>query len=190
MTSMRVLWLLLGMSWLAAEIVVARRNRFNPDAVVDSETQSESRLWRAAIAGLAAALFVKTLHWAPIPVAYLPRQALALPLFAAGLALRFHAVGILGRFFTTGVAILNSHDLITSGPYRLVRHPSYAGLLLAFAAAGIAMGDFIALLVLVIPTFFAVRNRIEVEELMLQKRFGQAYADYCLVTKRLIPHIY
>lgn len=190
MTSIRLLWLLLGSLWITAEVVLARRSKLAPAELLDSETQSEYRLWSVIAACLLSALFIKTLHLAPLPVAYLPRQTIALALFTAGLLLRFCAVSILGRLFTTGVAIQADHILVVRGPYRWVRHPAYSGLLLAFLAAGVAMGDAIAIMILVAPTFYVLRSRIAVEERMLKSRFGRTYEHYCKTTKKLLPKIY
>ena len=53
-------------------------------------------------------------------------------LFVAGLILRWWAIIILGRFFTVDVTIEKDHELVERGPFRIVRHPSYTGVLLAF----------------------------------------------------------
>lgn len=189
MTSIRLLWLLLSLLWISSEILLARRTRLNPSAALVSE-RSEYLLWGIFGAALLIALTLKALHWLPIPLAYLPRQLLALPLFAAGLYLRFHAVSSLGRLFTTRVAIQQQHELIQLGAYRWVRHPAYTGLLIAFMAAGLAMGDALALLILTGATFYALHRRIIIEEKLLHQQFGTAYQEYCRTTKRLIPGIY
>ncbi len=100
------------------------------------------------------------------------------------------AVISLGKFFSTRVCIHKTHRLITTGLYRYIRHPSYSGLLICFFAAGIAMGDFLSLSVLLIPLVIALVNRINVEEKFLQQFFGYDYQQYCLQTKKIIPKIY
>jgi protein-S-isoprenylcysteine O-methyltransferase Ste14 len=135
-------------------------------------------------------MLFKTLAWIPIPLPYLPRQIVALILFLAGLCIRYAAVGRLGRFFTTNVSIHNEHVLIIDGPYRWVRHPAYTGLLLALVAAGVALGDAIALLLLTVPSFLAFKFRIAIEEKLLNKKFGTAYRDYSNSTAKLLPWLF
>ena len=190
MTSVRLLWLLLCLLWIGAEITLARKNRADDKNVSEREERSHRVLWLTALTGLVSALIFKTLAWTPISLEYLPRQIIALLLFAAGLGLRCSAVGRLGRFFTTNVSIQHEHALIITGPYRWVRHPAYSGLLIALAAAGMAMGDVIALLSLTVPSFFALVFRLGIEEGLLNKKFGAAYRDYSKTTWKLLPWLY
>jgi protein-S-isoprenylcysteine O-methyltransferase Ste14 len=96
----------------------------------------------------------------------------------------------LAEFFTTHVAIQHQHLLIVDGPYRYVRHPAYTGLLLALFAAGLAMGDIFALLLLLLTSFWALAARIAIEEKMLLDKFGNRYVDYCNSTWKLLPGLY
>lgn len=189
MTSIRLLWLLLCLLWLAAEFKLARtaQPEYPP---ADCEQQSQRLLWFTAVAGLALALLFKSLAWASIPIPYLLRQILALALFATGLNLRYQAIDQLGAFFTTNVQIRHDHQLILTGPYRRLRHPAYTGLLLAFIAIGLAMGDALALVVLTLPLLFALKWRVEIEEAMLCRKFGDVYRDYCKTTWRLLPWLF
>lgn len=190
MTSVRILWLVLCLVWIAAEIFLARRTAVHAGSVLNTERRSQRVLWISILISLSLALGFKHLAWAPIKLEYLPRQAMAMALFISGLYLRYTAVMQLGRFFTTNVAIQQEHRLIQEGPYRWLRHPAYTGLLIALFAAGVAMGDFIALASLLIPTVWAFSRRIEIEERMLLAEFGNVYADFCQATWRLLPWVY
>jgi pimeloyl-ACP methyl ester carboxylesterase len=108
----------------------------------------------------------------------------------AALALRYAAIRQLGQYFTTHVTIQTQHQLIANGPYRWLRHPAYSGLLLAFSAAGLAMGDGLALLVIICACGGVLAYRIGVEERLLHDCFGPAFNDYCQTRKRLIPGIW
>lgn len=190
MTSVRILWLIIGLLWIAAEVRLARRAKPGQLAIVASERQSRRRLWLSVLLGLGLALLFKQLSWLPIPISYLPRQLLAMSLFAGGLGLRYWAVCQLGHFFTTHVTIQQQHCLIQTGPYRVIRHPAYTGLLLALTAAGLAMGDFLALTLLLLPNFLAFKSRIKLEEEMLRQSFSEAYEQYIDRSWRLIPGIF
>ena len=67
---------------------------------------------------------------------------LAVVLFVAGLILRWWAIITLGRFFTVDVTIEKDHELIQRGPFRVVRHPSYTGVLLAFVGVALSFRNW------------------------------------------------
>lgn len=189
MISIRILWLVICLIWIIAEIRLAR-SKAQSERIQVSERRSQGRLWIGIVTGLGLALLFKNLAWAPIPIDYLPRQFVALLFFLAGLILRYRAVIRLADFFTTHVTIQHQHQLIVDGPYRWLRHPAYSGLLLALFASGLAMGDSIALILLIISTFWALAARIAIEEKMLFDQFGELYADYCQTTWKLLPWVY
>lgn len=111
-------------------------------------------------------------------------------LFALGIGLRWWSIIHLGRFFTVDVAIAKDHKVVSDGPYRLVRHPSYSGALLAFLALGLLVHNWLAALVLVVPITAMFLWRMKVEEHALSAALGTAYTDYMARTKRLIPFLY
>ncbi len=107
-----------------------------------------------------------------------------------GMALRLWAVLTLGRFFRTSVFVHDDHRLITSGPYRRLRNPSYTGGLLTFVGIGLAMGNWLSLAAAAGTLLIAYSWRIRTEEKALLERFGQAYADYMRKSWALIPPIW
>jgi len=117
-------------------------------------------------------------------------RALGVGVFAIGIAFRWYAIIYLGRFFTVNVAIAADHRLIDSGPYRIVRHPSYTGSITAIAGLGICLCNWAALAALLIPTLLVFSRRMRIEEDALTARFGDRYRDYMRRTRRLIPAIY
>ncbi|MBV8338635.1 MAG: isoprenylcysteine carboxylmethyltransferase family protein [Candidatus Eremiobacteraeota bacterium] len=110
-------------------------------------------------------------------------------LYAAGGALRLYPVFVLGNRFSGLVAIQAGHTLVTNGVYRVIRHPSYLGLITIMIGWGLAFRSWIGLLlaVLVIPVLVA---RIRAEEALLQEHFGAEYDAYRARTSRLIPGVY
>jgi len=111
-------------------------------------------------------------------------------LFVLGLALRWHAIIYLGRFFTTNVAIAADHRVIDTGPYRFIRHPSYAGGLLALFGFCLSFQNWASLLIIFIPCFAVNHWRIHIEEKALLEALGEPYRNYMQRTKRLIPLLY
>ncbi|WP_214070474.1 isoprenylcysteine carboxylmethyltransferase family protein [Mucilaginibacter sp. dw_454] len=107
-----------------------------------------------------------------------------------GFIIRWTAILQLGKMFTVDVAITSSHQLKTDGLYKLVRHPSYLGLLLIIWSIAICEHNIVGYAVMIIPNFLALSYRINVEEKALTAEFGQQYIDYKKNTARLIPGIY
>jgi protein-S-isoprenylcysteine O-methyltransferase Ste14 len=118
-----------------------------------------------------------------------PVRWLGVALFAAGGALRIWPVFVLGRRFSGLVAIQPGHRLVTTGAYRVIRHPSYLGLLGNSLGWALAFRSGVGLLLtaLTIPPLVA---RIRAEERLLHSHFGGAYDAYRAHTARLIPGIY
>jgi protein-S-isoprenylcysteine O-methyltransferase Ste14 len=114
---------------------------------------------------------------------------LGVVLFAAGGALRLWPVFVLGRRFSGLVAIQPGHKLVTSGVYRVIRNPSYLGLLVNSLGWALAFrsGVGVVLTALLIPPLLA---RIHAEERLLRTQFGGEYDGYCSRTWRLIPGLY
>jgi protein-S-isoprenylcysteine O-methyltransferase Ste14 len=114
---------------------------------------------------------------------------LGVALLAGGGALRLWPVAVLGRRFSGLVAIQPGHQLVTTGPYRYIRHPSYLGLLISALGWGLAFNTAVgALLALAnIPPLVA---RMNAEERLLSSQFGAAYEIYRAHTARLIPGVY
>ncbi|MDI1231472.1 MAG: isoprenylcysteine carboxylmethyltransferase family protein [Methylobacter sp.] len=190
MTPIQQLWLLLGSSWAMLEMAIVYKTRLPCNRPDRQKYRSEQLIWLVVIASLILALGVKQLHLLVLPMAYLPRQGIALGLLTIGLGLRFYAVASLGRFFSTTAITQSRHVLIDRGPYHLIRHPAYTGLFISFFAAGLAMGDLLAIVLLLGPLTYVLNQRILVEEQGLIEHFGQAYGDYCYRTKKLIPWLY
>jgi protein-S-isoprenylcysteine O-methyltransferase Ste14 len=106
-----------------------------------------------------------------------------------GGVLRIWPMFVLGYRFSGLVAIQPGHELVTTGPYRHVRHPSYLGMMLGLVGWALVFRSSIGLVVAVLGIPLLV-ERIESEEGLLASHFGAAYADYRRTTWRLVPGIY
>ncbi len=110
-------------------------------------------------------------------------------LYAVGGVLRLAPVFVLGRRFSGLVAIQPGHRLVTSGLYKVIRHPSYLGLFINALGWALAfrswVGVAIAVLMLIVVLF-----RIRSEERLLSETFGAEYDAYRARTWRLAPFIY
>jgi protein-S-isoprenylcysteine O-methyltransferase Ste14 len=135
--------------------------------------------------GIRAAVFVPG---AAITFARPEIFALGLVVALAGIAFRWYSIARLGRFFTTRVMVAPDQTVVDTGPYRLVRHPSYTGALLTVFGVLLSNANWLTLacFLLAIPGF---AYRISVEEKALAGGLGQPYRDYMRRTKRLIPYV-
>jgi protein-S-isoprenylcysteine O-methyltransferase len=111
-------------------------------------------------------------------------------LLVMGLAISWTAIRTLGQLFTGVVMIQRDHRLIRTGPYRYVRHPSYAGLLIAHLGLGLAFVSSVSLVLSTIPFLVAATYRIHVEEQALAETFGEEFIAFSQETWRLIPWVY
>jgi protein-S-isoprenylcysteine O-methyltransferase Ste14 len=147
-------------------------------------------LWVVILLSVAASLFVT----ARLAAAALPHRDLirlvGAALFLAGLALRWWSIITLGRFFTVDVQIARDHEVVETGPFAVVRHPSYAGLLLAFVGFALSLANWAAAVILLVPIVVALSRRMNVEEQALTSALGERYRSYMQRTKRLIPGVY
>jgi protein-S-isoprenylcysteine O-methyltransferase Ste14 len=111
-----------------------------------------------------------------------------LVLMIAGLALRYYSIWVLGASFTVDVATRPGQEVVESGPYRWVRHPSYTGALLTVIGMLVCCLNLASLAAIVVVAA-GYANRIRVEERALATDLGSPYRDYMRRTKRLIPFL-
>jgi protein-S-isoprenylcysteine O-methyltransferase Ste14 len=185
------LWTASCLLWVVLEVSVEirQRNRFRAGARrMDKGSKAVLGLLIRLGAGLCV-LVGFTIPGAAIMSARLFLFWLGLLLFYVGIGLRFYAMRVLGAYFTTTLAIAPGQVVVESGPYRLIRHPSYSGLLLTLLGLGLSFTNWLSLLVLMGCALIGCGYRIHVEERVLQERLGRPYQEYMRRTKRLIPYI-
>lgn len=108
----------------------------------------------------------------------------------AGFALRVWAVLTLGEYFTKTLMVQPDQAVIDSGPYALVRHPSYTGLLATTFGFGLALGNALSLVLCFGVSTIAFVIRISSEERMLRSELGERYEAYAASRKRLLPGVW
>ena len=107
-----------------------------------------------------------------------------------GIAFRFWAIQTLGKHFTPTIQIQDDHTLITSGPYAVVRHPSYLGAMCAIVGTSAFLNSLTGTIISFACMFYAYYVRISTEEKVLVDLFGKEYCDYQQRVKKLIPFIW
>jgi protein-S-isoprenylcysteine O-methyltransferase Ste14 len=136
------------------------------------------------------------LHLAPrmVPPAAIRPGAAAFAvgrvILVAGLVLRGWSIMTLGEYFTGAVAVSADQRVVTVGPYRVLRHPSYTGLLLALAGLGLTAANWVSFAGVVVLPLAAILWRIHAEERALLATIGDRYRAYAAQHKRLIPLVW
>lgn len=108
----------------------------------------------------------------------------------AGIMLRWWAIHSLGKFFTVNVAVHSEHKVINTGPYMLLRHPSYTGLLMEVLAVALAYQNVLSLVIIMAPATYVLIRRIRHEERVLKRALGNNYRTYLKQTYTLVPFVY
>ena len=144
------------------------------------------------------ALFFAAILCLPVGRALAPFAAIGGPwVFAVGavigwlgLLLRWWSFVSLGRLFTVVVMTSADQTIVDRGPYRVLRHPSYTGLLLAFAGVGLMVGNWIGATGAVGLLLIALLYRIRIEERALTAALGGRYREYAKDRARLVPYVW
>ena len=178
------IWVFVGLVWLAAALNVKRTVSTQP---------ASSRITQAIIVCFGALLvFSRAFDFSYLNARLLP----PVPTLAyAGLALTVAGVGLalwarffIGRNWSSDVTIKQDHQLIRTGPYRMVRHPIYSGLLLGLLGTAIATNE-VRPYVGVLAAAIGLQFKAAVEERLMTQKFGNDYLQYRQQTKALIPFV-
>ncbi len=184
-TGMRIcsyLWLLFFVVWMIAALNTKRtQERISPGRVL--------RYGIFVILGYSL-MFSSAFNTPWLQYRLFPRSvaldSIAVCITVAGIAFAFWARAYLGRNWSSAPMIRENHQLIRSGPYRLVRHPIYTGILTAMIGTFLANGKVRgALAVVFVWVAWTVKSRIE-EEFMV-RTFGAEYEEYRRTTGALFP---
>ena len=178
-------------AWLALEAGLVIRDRVRGKG---SAARDQGTLWLniivIAVAVSAAGMLTGALANAAWQFGSAGLSAAGLAVMWAGLGVRIWAIVVLGTSFRTTVEVDTGQKVVSSGPYRWVRHPSYTGILLLMAGLSLVYGNWAALAILLVLPAGVLIHRIFVEETVLAQVIGRPYADYAARTKRLVPGLW
>ena len=179
-----VLWIAFLIYWQIKAVNTKTTRRLEPVA---------SRILRAVILLTAIVLLATT----RIPMLWLYLQLwpaglwsfwLGAAVMVAGLLFAVWARVHLGRNWSSSVTIKQGHELITTGPYAVVRHPIYTGILAGFLGMAIAISQVRGFIVFLL-IFVAFWIKFRMEEQWMRSQFGEAYATYARQTAALVPYL-
>jgi protein-S-isoprenylcysteine O-methyltransferase Ste14 len=190
MSTLVIVLRVISLAAFAAPMLLSdRARREEPAARIQRRTTARAPL----IANLAAfVLFLASL----LVLSSSSAGDIALPLATAGCTLALVGAALvlrsraeLGSAWSLLPKSGRDTGLVTSGPYRLVRHPIYLGLTLLASGNALSFGSAAALLIVlagIVPTF---AWRARAEEVELSRTFGEAFASYRRQTRMIIPHL-
>jgi protein-S-isoprenylcysteine O-methyltransferase Ste14 len=180
-----VLWIAFLIYWQIKAAGTKTTRRLEPVA---------SRILRVFIFLIAILLFSIT----RIPLPWLYREFwpaglwsfwLGVAVMVGGLLFAVWAREHLGSNWSRSVTIKQGHELITTGPYRVVRHPIYTGILAGFLGSAIALSQVRGFLAFVL-IFIALWLKLHREEQWMRSEFGETYATYAHHTAALVPYLF
>jgi protein-S-isoprenylcysteine O-methyltransferase Ste14 len=185
-----VFWISLA-AWMVSEAII----RFHDRKLVVKGAKQQDKGSKGVIVILAIVAIVLSIlsvyHVPSLNFQNLGIFTLGIALIWLGIPIRWWAINTLGRFFNTNVVIQKGHKVITNGPYKYVRNPSYTAIMISILGIGLALGNILGLIILIALPLIGIINRIRVEEQALISNLGNDYRSYMKNVKwRLIPLIW
>jgi protein-S-isoprenylcysteine O-methyltransferase Ste14 len=175
--------------WVAFELVMSVRQRLRAKGPLFSDPTAALLVCCVAGSLVAARLLGRAglLQW---PGSRVWPVVVGIALIGAGVALRAWAIISLGRFFQYQIQVQAGHRVVSGGPYRYVRHPSYSGMALVLAGIAVASGDVLSLAAVALLGGAGLAVRIYAEERQLAHALGADYESFAAERKRLVPGVW
>lgn len=154
----------------------------------DSGTEAQI-IWSVYISQLFAVLEAGYLRF-PDSVKWDMITTVSLIIMISGLMLRTWSIYTLGNYFTMHLAIQEDHKIISKGPYRYLRHPSYVGAFLTYLGTTVFLHSWFSMIIAAVILSMAWLRRMHYEEKLLIEKFGDEYISYCRTAKKAIPGLW
>lgn len=174
---------ILGVGWLAWLIpfVLAKRSA-EPASTVDRRAR-----WGVLLVAVAYSILWQNRFWErPLPTWRLGASVLFLALAAL---LSWISARALGRQWRIDAGLNPDHELVTSGPYRWVRHPIYTSMLCLILSTGFLVTPVVVLGVAIIVFMSGTQIRVRIEDQLLAARFGDQFREYRRTIPAYIPFL-
>ena len=157
-------------------------------------SEKDAKSLQVILIGLNIAFFAGFLiAWLPVFQIVHYRVAVffvGVALMIAGSLLRRHCFRVLGKSFTGDVRASADQQVVSSGAYSILRHPSYTAAIILNSGLALALGSWASLVVLMVVSLVVYSYRISVEERVLLTTIGEPYRQFMNSRKRLIPFVY
>ena len=169
-------WLL----WLAPFLL------FNPKTGAAQKIDPRAR-WGILFIGIAYSALWQTHFWERSPALW--QIALELPFFSLAATLSWTARRALGKQWRIEAGLNADHELITSGPYRILRHPIYTSMFCTLLGTGVLITPSWLLLISIAIFIAGTEIRVHVEDDLLSSHFGGRFEDYKQNVRAYIPFL-
>ena len=146
-------------------------------------------MWIAGMILPLVAIFTPLLSFADYPLHPIA-FAIGTVVLCLGMWLFYRSHADLGENWSVSLEIRENHQLVTSGVYRLMRHPMYTAIFLTALAQALLLSNWLAGPSCLLAFLVMLAVRLGREETMMLNKFGEAYGEYMKRTKRLIPHLW
>lgn len=181
----RELLLVLPM-WVALELYIGLRRPFQGHVPAHWIVRGSRLLW---LVSAAYSWLDVRYGWTRVELPLAVTLAMLL-LVLIGLVIRTWAVVHLGRSFTYDVQRPAEGEVVCTGPYRWIRHPSYLGMCLVASLPGFVLGSLLGGIGLMLATIPQTIFRLCAEERMMENEFGEVFRVYQRRSYRLLPFVY
>jgi len=177
--------------WIFAEVYLVLRDNSRGKGKTTIDRRTRNYNFFSLIIAISCAALVS---W--IPLFQFNRRGtsvvfwIGIIIIVLGLFLRYWSINILGKYFRTTVEVEESQKIVQKGPYKFIRHPSYSGIILFCIGYGLAVQNWLSLIIAISLPTIALLYRIKIEEEALVKGIGTDYEAYQKKTKKLIPGIW
>jgi protein-S-isoprenylcysteine O-methyltransferase Ste14 len=158
------------------------RRREEPAKQVDRRAR-----WGMVLQGIAYAILWQNLFWTRSPQLW--QLAISFIFFLLASVLSWSAVRSLGRQWRFDAGLSSDHALITSGPYRTIRHPIYASMLCMLWGTGILFTPVLELLIATVIAIMGTEIRVRTEDKLLASHFGSEFLEYKRRVAAYIPMV-
>jgi protein-S-isoprenylcysteine O-methyltransferase Ste14 len=176
-----VLFAVTYIGWILAESSVSKRELDQGDQTRDYGTCG---LYAVGQAGV----FLSALFFAPTGKPLNAAHLIGYVVFLSGVLFRLWAIRTLGRYYSHIVREVTDHKIVDWGPYRIIRHPAYLGMIVANIGVTIFFFNPVTLCLFLFLLIPAIVIRILIEELTLYTI--QGYEAFAQTRKRLIPGVW
>ena len=185
-TGLKIVWLIVGLYWLISGLITKK---------AESQENFLKRFIQYWLPLIIAFFLLGPGDWfgtSWLREKFIEHTNLAgiigLVLCIAGAVVACWSRYLIGRNWSLSIQKKDEHQLIQNGIYKIIRHPIYTGLLLLFIGNGIIVGDYRAIIAVII-VFTSFWFKLKKEEKLLIETFGNKYLSYMMNTKALIPFV-
>jgi protein-S-isoprenylcysteine O-methyltransferase Ste14 len=177
---------------LVCSVLFATQPRLSLNESKEKKATDRNTIWLIIlVSGLGQ--IASLVEWSYFPSISEPKNVWIAPgaiLLISGTTFRLYAIHALGNYFSSTVQIKEEHKIISTGPYRFLRHPSYTGAYMAMLGSAVFLQSLAGIFIFGFGMLFAYHLRIKTEEQTLTQKFTKEYLSYAQRTYKMFPFIW